>query len=161
MAAVEDLVKEEAFSASKVSWMLPPWTGTLVPVYEFELPEPTPSNNVIKNMHWQAYRTLRRAWQLKVFMEGVKGRRPASPIQTAALLIERYSAGSLDWDNAYGGLKPLLDCLVAPSPKNPDGLGLILDDSPKHMPYPPLLLQYGAKRGEAKTRVRIFDLNTF
>lgn len=55
---------------------------------------------------------------------------PAPPVGRSALEIERYCAGSLDWDNPYGGLKPLLDYLVAHSAGNPDGRGLIQDDSP-------------------------------
>jgi len=83
---------------------------------------------------------------------------PAAPLQTVGLYIERGSAGLLDWDNAYGGLKPLLDCLVSKTPKNPDGLGIIQDDSPRHMPEPPYLRQVVAPRGKGFTLVRIYDL---
>lgn len=139
--------------------MLPAWCDNRVPVFDFELQGETPSNNVIKGMHYRSYRTLRRQWQLKVFCEGLKGRRPAQCVARTALVIDRYCAGELDWDNAYGGLKPLLDCLVAPSKQNPDGLGLILNDNPTAMPFPPLLYQLRAPRGEGRTRIRIFDLD--
>ncbi|MNN55456.1 hypothetical protein D3C81_1703310 [compost metagenome] len=41
----------------------------------------------------------------------------------------------------------MLDCLVSPSTRNPDGLGLIEDDSPKFMPEAPRMFQLPAKRG--------------
>lgn len=117
----------------------------------------TPSNNTIKGMHFHVYRKLRQQWGLMVLAQ-LKGRRPDKPIQQAFVVVERACAGSLDWDNAYGGLKPLLDCLVTPSVRNPDGLGLIADDSPKHMPHPPYVGQVTAKRGQGKTRVLIYEL---
>jgi hypothetical protein len=125
--------------------------------YELALDVETPSNNVIKGMHFHAYRKLRQQWQLMV-LAGLKGRKPLQPIQQAFLVVERECAGSLDWDNAYGGLKPLLDCLVVASARNPDGLGLIADDSPKHMPIPPFVRQKLGKRGQGKTRVLVYEL---
>jgi hypothetical protein len=65
----------------------------------------------------------------------------------------------LDWDNAYGGLKPLLDCLVAQIARNPDGLGLIQDDSPKFMPEAPRVFQLPAKRGSGFAVVRIYSVD--
>ena len=87
---------------------------------------------------------------------------PAQPIERCFIHIERHSAGAgLDWDNAYGGLKPLLDCLVQGSDRNPDGLGIIFDDSPAYMPYAPLIQQHKAKPGHGRTVVRIFDATGF
>ncbi len=75
--------------------------------------------------------------------------------------LERHSAGGgLDWDNSYGGLKPLLDCLVSPSACNPDGLGLIVDDNLGNMPLPPFVKQLPAKPGQDRTIVRIYDAST-
>lgn len=71
--------------------------------------------------------------------------------------IKRYSAGgSLDWDNAFGELKPLLDCLLQAGARNTDGLGLIQDDNPKAMPLPPALTQHSAKPGHVRTVVRVY-----
>lgn len=127
-------------------------------VYELRLPEATPSNNEIKGMHFHAYKKLRNEWRAAV-AAALEHKLPAQPIELSALEIERYCAGGgLDWDNAYGGLKPLLDCLVAPSKRNPDGLGLVQDDSPKFMPEAPRLLQLPAKRGAGYTVIRIYSL---
>ena len=92
-------------------------------------------------------------------LAAIGGKAPAAPIARSALEIERYCAGSLDWDNAYGGLKPLLDCLVVPSARNPDGLGLIEDDSPKCMPEAPRVFQLSAKRGAGYAVVRIYAID--
>ena len=116
-------------------------------IYELHLPAATPSNNAIKAMHFHAYKKLRNGWRASV-LAAIGGKAPTAPIARSALEIERYCAGSLDWDNAYGGSKPLLDCLVVPSARNPDGLGLIADDSPKFIPDAPRVFQLQAKRGQ-------------
>lgn len=127
-------------------------------VYQLELNMETPSNNEIKGMHHFAYRNLRRAFQMQVF-GALKGRRPARVIERSFLSLTRRCCGTgLDWDNAYGGLKPLLDCLVAPSARNPDGLGLIRDDNPSAMPLPPFVRQESAPRGKGSTLLEIYEL---
>jgi len=128
--------------------------------FTLALPGATPSNNEIKGMHFGAYKTLRTAWQLRVWA-ALNGRRPAKPLVKVFLAIDRSCSGAgLDWDNAYGGLKPMLDCLVMPSTRNPSGLGLILDDNPKSMPYPPYLQQHTCPQGADSTVVRIYDLTS-
>lgn len=129
-----------------------------LPVYSFELPVETPSNNVIKGAHFHAYRNMRMQWCLMVksALQGHAGKNP--PLEHSFLHIRRHCVGSLDWDNAYGGLKPLLDTLVVASARNPNGLGLIVDDNPKSMPFPPFLEQVKAKQKQGKTEIFIYDL---
>lgn len=127
-----------------------------LPVFELTLPQATPSNNTVKNMHFRAYKKLREEFRALV-LEALGGELPAEPIELSSLEVVRYSAGSLDWDNAFGGLKPLLDCLVMPSARNPDGIGLIRDDNPKAMPEAPRMRQLQAKKGQGRTVVRIYD----
>lgn len=94
--------------------------------HTWESSELTPSNNLLKGMHYQAYRKLRSQWRDRLL-----GQKPQDcPLIKAYLLVVRKSLKVLDWDNAYGGLKPLLDCLSLPSLSNPDGLGWIMDDKP-------------------------------
>ena len=131
-------------------------------ILTLDLPEATPSNNAIRAMHYRIYAKTRANWRGLVAgarQQGTDGL-PAL-VERCFIAIERYSSGGgLDWDNAYGGLKPLLDCLVAPSPRNPDGLGLIRDDNPRAMPLAPALRQLPAKRGAGRTVVRIYDAST-
>ena len=140
--------------------MQPGWlpTGAEL-VTTLELDEETPSNNVIKNMHHFEYRNTRKRWAMRVFV-ALGGRRPKQPIERAFLVIRRECAGEgLDWDNAYGGLKPLLDCLVSPTEKrNPDGLGVIRDDKLRNMPYPPFVQQVKGVKGKGRTTVQVYAL---
>lgn len=133
------------------------------PVLVLEIPEATPSNNVLKGMHFRVYQKLRQNWQSMAacaaaeYLQGSQETAPA-PIERAFIEIERYSSGGgLDWDNAYGGLKPLLDCLVCPSDRNPDGLGIIRDDNPQNMPWAPAFTQHPAKPKHGRTVVKIYD----
>ena len=81
----------------------------------------------------------------------------SGPVERCYITIDRHSSGGvLEWDNAYGGLKPLLDCLVAPSTHNPDGLGLVRDDNPSNMPFPPGFRQLKVKPGHGQTVVKIY-----
>lgn len=125
--------------------------------YSFRIPRRTPSNNEIKGMHWASYRALRKLFAQEVFVAA--GRPSLPPLQKALLVIQRGSAGrGLDWDNAYGGLKPLLDCLVVASSRNPDGLGFIENDAPACLLAAPLLLQKSVPLGADFTRVLILDV---
>lgn len=83
------------------------------------------------------------------------------PLERAALLVVRVSERLLDWDNAYGGIKPLQDCLVPHDVKRaPSGLGLIADDNPGVLPHPPYILQRLADAGcEGYTDVFVFALS--
>lgn len=67
-------------------------------IYELHLPDPTPSNNAIKGIHFHAYKKLRNGWRASV-LAAIGDKVPAAPITRSALEIERYCAGSLDWDN--------------------------------------------------------------
>ena len=125
--------------------------------YRLELPEETPSNNVIKGMHFHDYRKMRSRFRFLV-LQALKSQRPTAPIERSFLVIRRHCAGLLDWDNALGGLKPVLDCLVTATKKNPDGLGLVFDDSPRSMPYPPFMEQVKAKRGEGRTEIWVYEV---
>jgi hypothetical protein len=125
--------------------------------YELQLAEETPSNNVIKEMHFQEYRRLRQRFRYLV-LEALQGKRPEAPIEQSFLVVRRHCAGLLDWDNALGGLKPLLDCLVIATKRNPSGLGLVVDDSPRSMPYPPFMEQIKAKPGKGHTEILVFEV---
>lgn len=126
--------------------------------YSLFLPMETPSNNVLKGMHFHMYKKVRRDWRFLV-QAALVGQPKFEPISNAFLAINRCcSGGGLDWDNAYGGLKPLLDCLVVATPRNPDGLGLLVDDNPRNMPMPPYLTQGSAKPSKGFTKLFIYEI---
>lgn len=136
---------------------LPAWCDPARLAFSMRLDEATPSNNTVKGMHFHAYKKLRQSFSAKV-LAALGGKSPAASVQVAGVFIARHCSGALDWDNAYGGLKPLLDCLVAPSARNPSGLGVLLDDNPANMPEPPYVRQLKAKRGKGFTEVFVFDV---
>lgn len=130
------------------------------PNYHLDLEDPSPSNNVIKSMHFHAYRKLRMDWAGKV-LRAIGRELPEKPLEKAGLVVVRHSGyGFLDWDNAYGGVKPLFDSLVCSSAKNPDGLGLIRDDNPVNVPESPIFIQQKSSRKEGRTEIFIYDLES-
>jgi hypothetical protein len=116
---------------------------------------PTPSNNVIREMPWWAYRGLRQSLAQELAVSG--GPRPREPLSRAGLVIWRYSSGVLDWDNLLGGLKPLIDGLLPPSKQHPQGLGYMADDDLKVLPDAPRVFQCPAQRGKGFSRVRLYQ----
>lgn len=126
--------------------------------YRLVIPKASPSNNVIRGLHFQKYRQLRKAWQMELYV-ALKGRTPKEPLSHSFLSFERAVPGSgLDWDNVVGGLKPIIDCLVTPSSKNPDGLGLIVNDDLEHMPYQPRVTQVVSKGTLPQTTIEVFEV---
>lgn len=135
----------------------PYWCAPDALRYYFRIPELTPSNNELRELHFHEYRRLRERWFMHVRRQ-LAGTRPSGPLPLSAIAVIRHSAGNLDWDNAFGGLKPLQDCLVAPTKRNPNGLGLVADDNPKAMPYPPFMLQVPGKRAHGFVELFIFEV---
>jgi len=126
----------------------PSWEAPLVRSWEF--PELPPSLNQLRKLHFQQYRTLRQHWSQKF------GRSPGAPLTKAWLFIETWRPRWLDWDNYYGGLKPLLDCLSMAGTRNPDGQGWILDDQPSCLAQPRVYQQTGVGVDGIKTIFRLY-----
>ena len=121
-----------------------------------EIPLQSPSNNEIRGLHFFEYKQLRQKWK-RLLWAAVNGRVPAT-VKKAWVVVERHCSGSLDWDNVCGGLKPILDCLVVPTKRNPDGLGFIENDNLKSMPLCPLVIQKPAPQGKGKTIIYIYEI---
>ena len=136
------------------------WLAANEPAIEFTIPAPSPSLNSIKNLHPQPYRRLRlkfRELVLDAFKE--KGGLPPPLSGRVYIQVIRGCYGKgLDWDNAIGGLKPLVDCLVTPSATSPSGLGLIQNDSPEFMPMAPHVVRAPAEKCKGFTTVKIYQL---
>lgn len=125
--------------------------------YHLQYDVASPSLNEIKEMHFMAYKNLRFKWKMatkkQINLDDI------SPLKKAYIVVERScNSSGLDWDNVYGGLKPIFDCLVVASKRNPDGLGLIEDDKISNMPYPPIVIQKKVKKGYNSLSIRIFEI---
>lgn len=86
-----------------------------------------------------------------------EGRRPTEPLAYARVDIARYSRGTPDYDGLVGGCKALLDVLQPASKRHPHGLGIIADDSMKH-----IITRYTAHPlggGVARTVVVVTELS--
>ncbi len=120
---------------------------------QFDIPKATPSNNKIKGMNRFEYKKLREEffWLVKSHAPSVD-----KPIQKCDLIIKRYGSRLLDWSNAYGGIKPLEDCLVIQSKSSPNGLGLIVDDNPNCV-LSLTMHQQKCKRNEERTIIKIIE----
>jgi len=81
---------------------------------------------------------------------------PRPPFARARVTVVRCSAGQLDPDGLPATCKGLIDVLCIASPVHPHGIGIIEDDSPRHIEL--IVRQDGAARGEAMTLVRVVEL---
>lgn len=134
-------------------------------VIRFSVPFATPLLNQQQGVHWSRLRNRRKAiaWQVKL---AVLGQIPPQPFARARVTITRHSPGVPDTDNLWGGVKGLVDCLVAPgSPvvvkgkprlPHPFGLGLVADDNPARMEL--VVRAEKCPRGQAKTEIVIEEL---
>ena len=131
--------------------------------YCLTVPKATPLLNQIRKMHYQKYKRLREEWSWLIKAAAMKAgiKSGDTPINRCIVMVSRYqwhNAGTLpDWDGLYAGLKPAIDCLSVASKSSPSGLGIIVDDSPKHiisLTATPFL----CKRDEVRTEIRIMEV---
>jgi hypothetical protein len=100
----------------------------------FRLARPLPLwNTVMRTHHWQRAKTLRTlAGEVGWAIVEVPGQyRPSEPFTTAKITITRRSTGDPDPDGL--SLKYLLDVLQPASSRHPYGLGIIKEDTAKHL----------------------------
>lgn len=93
--------------------------------------------NQLLKIHWSKKPKLRReiAWQIRAAMTpAIKSQEPVSEFK---LHVDRYAYHTVkqkpDQDGLIGGLKPYIDTLCEQCARNPYGLGIVVDDSAKHM----------------------------
>lgn len=89
-----------------------------------QIPLPTPSLNIMRRMHPQAYKRLRNQYTT-IFRVHANSVTRAKPAQFRKVWIERRGKRLLDHDNLVGGCKPLVDAL--------ETAGLIWRDSPRYV----------------------------
>jgi len=111
-------------------------------------------------MHYQKYKRLREEWAWLIKGAAMKAGVRGEPINRCIVFVSRHcnhTTGRLpDWDGLYGGLKPVLDCLSEASKSNPNGLGIIVDDSPKHI-ITLSAMPYLCKKEDARTEIHILE----
>ena len=135
----------------------PPVSAATGRTCSFILPEAYETLNAIKAMHFAEYRRYRM--RMARLIDETGARPPERPFAFALLSIVRCSTKLLDVDNLYGGIKPIVDCLVTrQGARHPNGKGFIIDDSPLRLVLDirPRLM---AKRIEAKTLVELVELD--
>ena len=110
-----------------------------------EIPEATPSLNQMLRQHWSKDRKLKDHWRQSVWIALYEQHgRPlwSEPMPKARLTITRHSSRMLDPDNATGGVKHVIDALLA--------CNLIAGDSPEHIE---LIVQQ--EKGAARTVIEL------
>ncbi|GAJ29718.1 hypothetical protein Amme_076_011 [Acidomonas methanolica NBRC 104435] len=127
----------------------------------FTLPEPFPLLNVQQRKHYRRRAAEKR--RTAALIASILGsERPAQPFERARIEVVRYSCGSPDTDGLFGGVKDLLDCLTTPSlradgsVRNKYGIGVIVDDSPRHIDLD--VRSVRCKRAEARTEIMVTEI---
>lgn len=100
-------------------------------IKKFEIPIALASFNETRKMHFKAYKRYRES--LALLVRKAYGPIRHKPMTRVYIHFIRHGSRSLDWANLYGSFKPLEDCLVLPKQSSPNGLGIIIDDSVKHV----------------------------
>lgn len=94
-----------------------------------ELDELLPLGNVWQRWHWSKRRNYMKTLSWIIFSKLPK-LRDKTVIPKCKIKVTRFSSQEPDTDGLYTSLKPLLDCLVVNTKKNPYGLNIIKDDKP-------------------------------
>lgn len=98
-------------------------------VIAFEIPVAFKPYNSLRRMGFADYRRHRSALADEVSL-AARGMAPAEPFECARVTITRVSQHTPDFDGLVGGVKPLVDCLVAfDARSHPNGMGFVADDN--------------------------------
>ena len=136
---------------------LPGWARETSLVWGVRLSQPTPSSGALERLTASQRAALRRQWRDLLLAQAPPP--PEKAFAKVGLVIVRKASRLVNWDNAFGGLKPLMDCLVIRKLQHPDGLGYLFDDHPgSGMPHPPALAQQLVSKADESTLLFLFDL---
>lgn len=116
---------------------------------------PTPSPNEWVRAHWSTYAKIKKYWMTRLHHAsirhcgiGIFGK----PISHASLTIERIGCRELDRDNLIGGMKPVIDCLIA--------LGFLENDTPDVIQHMDVFQTKVGTKAEQKTRITVIERKT-
>ncbi len=111
-----------------------------------------PRINSARGVHWRAKVAERKRWlwALKAFIPAK--RRPTAPLEHARVVLTRMSTHEPDFDNLAESFKIPLDMLTVAHGR---GLGILLDDSPRHIEVEYRWVK--AKRGKGAVRIEVSE----
>lgn len=109
-----------------------------------EIPQPTPSLNYLRKLHFCEYKRLRDQFTT-IFRTSATEETRCKPNQLRRITISRFAPRRLDHDNFVGGCKPLVDALNL--------AGLIWNDDPNSVDID--YRQIKCKTKDAKTMINI------
>jgi len=113
---------------------------------------PTPSPNQWVRAHWSTYAKIKKAWMSHIHSASIRHCGTGlfgKPIGNASLTIERRGIRELDRDNLIGGMKPVIDCLIA--------LGFLENDTPAVIQVMDVFQTRVGTKAEQQTRITIID----
>lgn len=114
----------------------------------------TPMNMLNRKIHWSIRSKWTHAWKDQVsialnnFRKEIKSKK--YPLVKAKVIIKLFTCSLMDYDGAYGSVKPCLDSLT----EN----GVIMDDSPKYIDLKVEQVKVNKKCDE-RVEMEIIDVN--
>ena len=91
------------------------------------------SPNRLYRMHFAQRGRYKRQLESMLFAYGDKIEEIESPVEVKITRYYGYRKRQMDEDNLYGACKALIDAIRVRNKGKSGGLGIIKDDSPKHM----------------------------
>ena len=122
--------------------------------FGFTIHKLTSTLNEWQRMHWANRSKHVKSWSHDIAAVTAHLLTGAKPLERARVTITRHGLKEPDTDGLYGGIKPLVDCLLPRSDRHPHGLGFVVDDSPQHMELIATSERVG-KRADQRTVVLI------
>jgi len=132
------------------------WPTSTLRCVTFTLPFVLDSLNTRLRQHWAKRSGDDKQLTLEI-MAAIGGPRyyPRPPFKRARVSIVRIGIGQLDPDGLPAAQKPLIDALCVASSRHPGGLGIIEDDSARHIE---LVVNQRRANATPTTCVRIEEL---
>jgi hypothetical protein len=100
-------------------------------------------------LHWSTRAKWNKAWYQEVWGRYVNAKYPlpAPRLERPQVTITFHRIVAGDYDGLWQSAKPIIDAIVQ--------LGLVEDDSPKHLPPPIVRHQLAAHRGDERVEILV------
>jgi hypothetical protein len=105
--------------------------------------------NMNARLHWSTRAKWNKAWYQEVWGRYVNAKYPlpAPRLERPQVTITFHRIVAGDYDGLWQSAKPIIDAIVQ--------LGLVEDDSPKHLPPPIVRHQLAAHRGDERVEILV------